>query len=213
MGPENLNYYEILDVPLDANQDHIYTAYRQARQTYSLHNPDLYRIFTPEEAQAWMQLVEEAYAVIGSPNSRRTYDQERTSDSQTLPSFELNSQETTSTPTATEPIEDEVPEGFEKTKAGIYRVRPEMEDFIAKQELFDGLFLKKVREYKSIELTDFSKLTCIAIRHLYAIENNNFTVLPAAVFVRGYVIQYCRILNLDEKKVVPSFMSLLENAN
>ncbi len=216
MSPETLNYYEILDIAPDANQELIYQAYRQAQQTYALSNPEIYKVFSQQEALAWMDLVEEAYSVIGSPNARRTYDQEQKPMSeQNLPSFELQNPTSMNAnpPGLANTADDDLPEGHQRTKAGHYKVRPEVEDIIAKQELFDGLFLKKVREYKCIELTDFSKLTCIAIRHLFAIENNNFSVLPAAVFVRGYIIQYCRILSLDEKKVVPSFMSLLQNDN
>ena len=202
MGPETLDYYQILEVTPQADQEEIYSAYQKAQATYSLSNPEIFKIFSQEEAVAWMDLIEEAYSVIGSPNSRRIYDRDHLS---ALPSMELSDTEAT----IEEP--DEPQEGFARTKVSEYRIQETMENAIEKQEVFDGLFLKKIREYKNIDLTDFSKHTCIAIRHLYAIENNNFSVLPAAVFVRGYIIQYCRILSLDEKKVVSSFMSLLNN--
>ena len=54
-----------------------------------------------------------------------------------------------------------------------------------------------MRKYKKVKLEDFSQQTCISIRYLYAIENNNYNALPAAVFVRGYIHQYCKTLNLD----------------
>lgn len=205
MTNESWNYYEVLEVPKDATQDTIYSAYQQAKQTYSLSNPKIFSIFSESEAIHWLNMIEEAYSVIGHPNTRRVYDIEQ---KLTHPQA---SNCTDKTAEQSENDAAELPEGFARTQHSQYQINKNMEDLIEKQELFDGLFLKKIREYKNIDLTEFSKHTCIAIRHLYAIENNNFSVLPAAVFVRGYIIQYCRLLGLDQKKVVSSFMSLLQN--
>lgn len=212
MAIESTDYYAVLEVTPGATQESIYSAYQNAQATYSLKNPEILKIFSQDEALAWIELIEEAYAVIGSPNSRRQYDLESQGTFQTaLPSFDLSNKTDHIRTPAIE--EQELPAGFAKTKISQYQVVAAMEEAIAKQELFDGLFLKKVREYKNVDLKEFSKITCIAIRHLYAIENNNFSVLPAGVFVRGYIIQYCRHLDLDEKLVAPSFMALFANDN
>jgi curved DNA-binding protein CbpA len=213
MSTEALNYYEILDVPPTADQHRIFKAYKEAQETFSLNNTQLFNVFSEEEAQDWLDLIEEAYRVIGSPNARREYDLElQDKINPALPGFEITDRKDAK-PVATNSLsETPLPEGFARTKLSQYEVKSKMEELIASQDLFDGLFLKKVREYKNIGLNQFSQATCIAIRHLYAIENNNFSVLPASVFVRGYIIQYCRILDLDEGKVVPSFMSILKNA-
>lgn len=205
-----MDYYAILDVAPEATQDTIFHAYQKAQQTYSLDNPEIFKVFSPDEAQAWVELIEEAYQVIGSPNARRQYDIENGLPKNGLPSLELENSANT---TPSKAAETTLAEGYGQTKYSQYQLSPAMEEAIEKQEQFDGLFLKKVREYKKIDLKAFSTLTCIAIRHLYAIENNNFSVLPAAVFVRGYIIQYCRVLELDESKVVSSFMALLKNGH
>ena len=205
-SPTDWNYYEVLDVPSQAPQSDIYGAYIKAKETYSTANPNIFNIFSEEEAYAWLEVIEEAYSIVGHPNTRRIYDQEiQFSDG--APTDGINAESLANN--QSENID--VPDGHGKTSISIYPVDPNIEELIEKQDIFDGLFLKKIRTYKNINLQDFSKLTCIAIRHLYAIENNNFSVLPAAVFVRGYVVQYCRLLDLSEKKVVPSFMSLLNN--
>lgn len=206
MTTDAWNYYEVLEVPNEATQDSIYHAYRRAKETYSLANPRIFNTFTESEAIAWIGVIEEAYSVIGHPNTRRMYDLEMQS------SIRLVKPPTKDSPQVVPNIDTQsIPDGYRKTAVSQYECKADMESLIEKQELFDGLFLKKVREYKNIDLTHFSQHTCIAIRHLYAIENNNFSVLPAAVFVRGYIIQYCRVLGLDQRRVVSSFMSLLEN--
>ncbi len=210
MSVESLNYYEVLEVAPDATQDKIYQAYIHARETYSLNNPNLFQVFSESEALDWMNVIEEAYSVIGQPNARRQYDNEilGTTKSVNHPS---NLTLISNAPQSNLNTESEPGPGYAKTAFSQYKVNPQFEEQIKKQEIFDGLYLKKIREYKNIDLTEFSKITCIAIRHLYAIENNNFSVLPATVFVRGYIIQYCRVLGLPEDKVVLSFISLLKN--
>ena len=203
-SPTDWNYYEVLDVPANAPQTDIYEAYLKAKDTYSMANPKIFSVFSADEASAWLQIIEEAFSIVGHPNTRRIYDQELSINDSQKPTPSIND-------LVNEISEPELPEGHARTKASVYPIDQSMEELIKKQDIFDGLFLKKVRNYKRIDLQTFSKLTCIALRHLYAIENNNFSVLPAPVFVRGYIIQYCRLLNLPEKKVTSSFMSLLSN--
>lgn len=198
MTAESWNYYEVLDVDPSATQDRIFEAYQSAKETYSLANPKILQVFSHTEALDWMNVIEEAYTIIGHPNSRRQYD------------VELRSRLPNHTFIESPRIKTQLTKTNYNPKLS-YTVDPQLEKQIAQQDIFDGLFLKKIREYKNIDLNEFSSITCIALRHLYAIENNNFSVLPAAVFVRGYIIQYCRILDLPEDKVVPSFINLLKN--
>lgn len=79
-------------------------------------------------------------------------------------------------------------------------------------DLCDGLFLKKLRLKQNISLNYISNKTCIGIHHLIAIEANDFNSLPAPVFVRSYVKQIARILNLDAKKVAENYMRLYGEA-
>lgn len=205
-SPTDWNYYEVLDVQASAPQSDIYDAYLKSKETYSITNPNIFNVFSEDEAHAWLEIIEEAYSIIGHPNTRRIYDQEiqQTDSSAQEPNERIHLQ------TIQETLE-ELPPGHKKTPISVYAFDPNIEAQIENQDIFDGLFLKKIRNYKNINLQDFSKHTCIAIRHLYAIENNNFSVLPAPVFVRGYIIQYCRLLDLPQNKVVNSFMSLLTN--
>ncbi|MCJ8275939.1 MAG: helix-turn-helix domain-containing protein [Bdellovibrionales bacterium] len=205
-SPTDWNYYEVLDVPNTAPQSQIYDAYLKAKETYSLSNPKIFDVFNAEEANAWLQIIEEAYSIVGHPNTRRIYDQEL---NVTIPNVTIDAPAQGQVSDAL--TQDNIPEGHGQTPISVYPLDQSMEDLIEKQDIYDGLFLKKIRNYKKIDLQSFSQKTCIAIRHLYAIENNNFSVLPAAVFVRGYIIQYCRLLDLPEKQVVTSFMSLLSN--
>ncbi|HRO66461.1 MAG TPA: DnaJ domain-containing protein, partial [Pseudobdellovibrionaceae bacterium] len=75
MNKERYNYYEILELPANAAQHEITTAYERARTTYSGENPAIYTIFSEPEARELLTIIEEAYSVLGNKTLRNIYDQ------------------------------------------------------------------------------------------------------------------------------------------
>ena len=71
---DGMTLYEVLEVPPEAPQTEIHRAYQRAKSIYSADNPALYSMFSREEARELMQLIEEAYAVLGNPALRKSYD-------------------------------------------------------------------------------------------------------------------------------------------
>jgi len=69
-----------------------------------------------------------------------------------------------------------------------------------------GAFLKKVREIRGLELNEISQRTKISERYLRALEDEEFTDMPAAVYVRGYVTEYARALRLDPQRAAESYL-------
>jgi hypothetical protein len=106
----------------------------------------------------------------------------------------------------------ETDNGFARTPLSNYKVVPSMEEEIRLQQVFDGTFLQRVRNYKNVDLDRLSKVSRIGRNYLVAVESNDFHSLPAAVFVRGFISQISRQLCLDEKLVVESFMKLFKQS-
>jgi curved DNA-binding protein CbpA len=102
-----------------------------------------------------------------------------------------------------------LPAGFARSKLSVYEVKSEMEQEIVEQKNFDGPFLRKVRQYKGINIDQLSKETRISRSYLAAVEGDDFEALPAPVFVRGFIVQVARILGLDENLVATSYMGRL----
>src|SRR5580693_327735 len=71
---EGQTYYELLEITPQAGPTDIYNAYQRARSTYSPSSPALYSMFTPQEAQELMALIEEAYQTLSHQGRRREYD-------------------------------------------------------------------------------------------------------------------------------------------
>ena len=71
------NYYEILELPIDANQDEVKQGYIRAKNAYSQDSLALYSLMTKEECDEVLNLIDEAYSIISDPIKRRKYDEAR----------------------------------------------------------------------------------------------------------------------------------------
>lgn len=77
---------------------------------------------------------------------------------------------------------------------------------MAVQHGLTGSFLRAVREHRGMSLDELSRATRISTRYLTAIEDDAHGRLPSATFVRGYLKQVQRTLELDGHDVIDSFM-------
>jgi cytoskeletal protein RodZ len=60
-----------------------------------------------------------------------------------------------------------------------------------------GSVLKEERLHQNLNRDEISRRTCIAPRFIEAIEQDDFSRLPAIVFTRSFVRQYSQVLGLD----------------
>ncbi len=197
------NYYEILELGSNAAQHEVTTAYERARATYSGDNPAIYTIFSENEARELLTLIEEAYAVLGNKTLRSIYDQRLLSGK-----GQMNDLTYDSILNASKALFPEPKQGEGKPQ---YKINEDFEGQIKETKEWNGELLKKVREYKNISIDKMSEKTKINPWYLNALESMDTGNLPALVFVRGYVIQICRELELDEKTVADSYMKIYKN--
>ncbi len=223
------NYYEILEVAIDASTTDIHKAYTRARSTYSQDNPALYSMFSPEEARELLAMIEEAYAVLSNQMTRKSYDQSLLAPGAATSAFTVDSKPQAAKPMAAESHASEGEpklkkksaaaatkpavndnDGSGRTPLSTYRVDDGFESEIASASKFDGAFLQKIRSYKNITIDRMSEVTRVSRTYLAAVEANDYKSLPAAVFVRGFVVQIARNLGLDENKVATSYMQIFK---
>ncbi len=68
-----------------------------------------------------------------------------------------------------------------------------------------GQFLRKEREKRNISLEAVAKVTRITRENLEALEKDDFQVISAPVFVRGFLRNYANYLGLDPKEVIARY--------
>src|SRR5205807_896961 len=86
-------------------------------------------------------------------------------------------------------------------------VDPNLAKDIAKETEWRGSFLRKIREAQRVSLEEMSGATKITKNYLLAIEEENFSRLPATVYIRGFVIQIAKVLKLPHDKVASAYLS------
>lgn len=235
---EQTNYYEILEISTDASPGEIQKAYHRARQTYSQDNPALYSMFSPEEAKELLRLIDEAYSVLGNQTTRKSFDESLNGNGAPPVSTQAtNMSAAFSKPTPaqqaprpvqkmTPAIDDTASSGFSeksrpaprpaapagtgRTLLSTYKLDDSFEAEISSATEFDGGFLQRVRLYKNVSIDKMSGATRISRPYLMAVETNDYKSLPAAVFVRGFIVQIARQLGIDDNKAAASFMKLFK---
>ena len=65
-----------------------------------------------------------------------------------------------------------------------------------------GPILAEARNRRGLSLSDAERQTRIPRRYLQALEADQFNVLPAPVYARGFLRNYARFLGLDENELV-----------
>lgn len=187
--PAAPSHYEVLALDRGASDEEVRRAYRRAREIYAADSLALSGLLTEEEVSSMVARIEEARDVLLDPSRRRPYDLS------IAPSDPFAGH-----PGAPveEPAEEPVPKG------------PEPE--ITTDTEYSGEFLRSLREARGIELRDVAARTRIPMHHLKALEEEDYKVLPPAVYTRGFVIELAKTLRLDPESVARSYLRRLRKA-
>jgi len=71
-----------------------------------------------------------------------------------------------------------------------------------------GRYLQDARNARGIDLREAAQQTRISIQYLKALEDEDFSKLPGEVFVRGFLKNYGKFLNLNEAEVMKRYGEL-----
>ena len=77
MNNDHKNYYDVLEVSIDATLQEIHNAYIRSKNAYSGDSVALYSLMSQDDCQEILNQIEEAYSVIGVAEKRREYDKAR----------------------------------------------------------------------------------------------------------------------------------------
>lgn len=78
------------------------------------------------------------------------------------------------------------------------------------ESLSPGAALKQERNRKGLSLAEMAQSLKITERYVQALEENAFDDLPQLAFVRGYIRNYARLLEMDAEAVIQGFDDFAE---
>ena len=191
------NYYETLEVSQTASLQEIERAYKIALTTYAPDSLAGYSVFAEGDGELLRERVEIAYRVLSEPQARERYDAElaqpqtEIADTAGSDPGAFASSAGQSAPPALEPADDLV----------------ELDDGGG---AWDGARLRRARLQQGVELEQIADVTKVNPTYLQFIEEERFEGLPAAVYVRGFVVGYAGCLGIDPQSVAGSYMELFE---
>jgi flagellar biosynthesis protein FlhG len=184
-------YYEILETEPGVSDEEVRRAYRTLKEIYGASSPVVAGLYDEQELADLHARANAAHDTLFAPERRRLYDL-------ALPEADLaRAVRAAAANAARRPgLPGAAPDD-----------RPESpEPIIEVGEDVTGAVLRKIREARGIELGDIAHKTKISERHLRAIEEDRFADMPAAVYVRGYVLEYARMLRIDPHKTVDGYL-------
>ena len=72
-----------------------------------------------------------------------------------------------------------------------------------------GADLRTIREARGMSLRHIAAVTKIGMRFLEYVEEDRFAFLPAAVYLRGFLQEYARLVGIDPRRAADAYMSRL----
>lgn len=170
-------HYRVLGLPPQASREQIERAYRFCNEMYGPSSLATYSLLEPSDVEATRARIDEAYAVLVDPARRRAYDE----------TIGLRAPGVVPYPAAQAPEH-----------------APEPTDL---PEVVTGAALKRIREMRGISLRQIAIESKVGIRYFQYIEEDRFSYLPAPVYLRGFLSEYARVVGLDGRRVVESYIA------
>jgi flagellar biosynthesis protein FlhG len=179
-------YYELLEVPRGASIEEIRKAYRREKEIFNSNSIAIYSLLGSEELEKINAVIDEAYRVLTDDSSRSEYDRRLDNlGEKGLPREPIEIPAVGEIhPLREEPAGIPFPNGFR----------------------FTGSSLRGIRESMGCDLKQISQKTKINRQNLGWIEEENFGNLPALVYLRGFIMEYAKALNLDPHRVADSYL-------
>jgi flagellar biosynthesis protein FlhG len=188
---EEQTYYEILETEPGVSDEEVRRAYRAIKDIYASGSLVISGLYEEHELAELHARVNAAHDTLFAPDRRRLYDL-------ALPEADLARAVRAAASGGRRPAAP-LSAAEERIETSDSALDPDAE--------VTGEYLRKVRQTRGIELGDISQRTKISERYLRAIEEERFSDMPAAVYVRGYVLEYARALRMDAHRVTESYLA------
>lgn len=206
-GFEGKNFYEILNLPMSAGLAEINRAYTEALDMYDEDALATYALFSDEQREKILHVIEEAFQTLSNKENRADYDKMLISTGQVEAAMFLDpphgsTRRELEDPLTSKPGEhpDPIVQDSQKEKVN------ELMDAIKEKGFVSGEDLKQLREVRGISISDIFQETRISQTTLQRIEQNQYKDLPAEIFLKSFLKSYAEILQIDPKNIVDGYL-------
>jgi flagellar biosynthesis protein FlhG len=193
------SHYDLLEVAPTASFEDIRRANRRIRDIYGAESVAISGLYDPAGLEAVHRRLDLAYTTLMDAAKRKEYDHELFPEGVPAPPSAIAV--TPGEPRAPRPTPQIL--ALDETSPAIER--PPMPAVGPRTE-YTGPLLRQVREALGIELREIAERSKIGMAYLVSLEGEQWPKLPATVYVRGFLSEYARILGLDARRVVETYL-------
>lgn len=208
---EELNYYEIFEIPINASAFEIRQAYKEALSIYGSDSPVSYSFFTEEESKEILDRVEQAFSTLIDQEKRALYNKMLVREKKIDPSSLTKKREKVPTPL----FSSKTPGGAALSKTIMKRIKDKdlkkTKEAILSKDMISGDDLKQLRKTVGIKIEDLFEVTRITVSILEAIEHDNFGTLPSTFYLKNFLKAYAKLFEVDPKKIIDGYLKNLNH--
>ena len=210
---EDLSYYEILEIPVEASSYEIREAYKEALSIYNEDSLTTYSLFADDERDKILEKVEEAFLTLIDEVKRADYDRTLVDSGKLDEEILLGKREGKTA--------ELIPSNkvtYSNAVSNVVKKKIEEKDVedmarkILSEERVSGKDLKRLRETIGIRQEEVFEITRITVSVLEAIENDHLESLPPLIYLKNFLRQYADILQLDSEKVIEGYTKNIEQS-
>ena len=204
---EEQTHYEVLETEPGVSDEEVRRAYRNLKEIYSSSSPVVGGLYDDAELTALHARANAAHDTLFAPERRRLYDL-------ALPEADLARAVRAAAQAGRRGTVGGNGGSPGETSSGDRRqlASESPEPVIEIGDEVTGPVLRKIRESRGLDLAEISQRTKISERHLRSIEEERFSEMPAAVYVRGFVTEYARMLRIDASRVAELYLRRFRGA-
>ncbi len=208
---KDLNYYEVLETPINASTFQIRQAYKEALSIYDVDSSISYSFFSEEESKEILNRIEEAFSTLIDQEKRELYNKTLIREKKIDPSSLKKKRQKVPTPL----FSSKTPGGAAISKTIKKRIKDKdlkkAGEAILSKDMISGDDLKQLRKTFGVKIEDLFEVTRITVSTLEAIENDDFATLPPAVYLKNFLKAYAELFEIDSKKIIDGYIKNLNH--
>jgi curved DNA-binding protein CbpA len=204
---EGKTFYETLNLPPSAGLTEIEQAYAEAIEMYNEDSLSTYALFSDEERNNILEIIEKAFQTLSSKEKKADYDQMLISTGRVEAAVFSEKPDESSREPQESHLPPEPPEHAEPAEKKLNEDKfREILNTITERGLVSGEDLKQLREARGVDLSEIFQTTRISKTTLGRIEQNQYDDLPAEVFLKSFLKSYAEILQIDPDFIVDGYL-------
>lgn len=210
---DSLNYFEILNIPVNASTFEIRQAYKEALSMYDGEALITYSLFTEEEREEILQKIEDAFRTLIDEERRERYEHSlliKGGLGNPPPGDGPNKK---AVPLFSGKSSDNINTFLSKVKEKVRKKNLPAATDLLSRELISGDDLKNFRESLGVELQEVFEVTRISVTSLKALEENQYQALPPLIYLKNFLKSYSELLDLDPKKITEGYLANMNRSH